>query len=71
MTNKGSSVDFFVRNANELKKYCSEIWVDGGVRKKSDIETAYYLGASQVLVARPFITDICFKGEIDLTRFVE
>ena len=42
-------------NAEELKKYCNEIWVDGGIRTREDIQTALYYGADQVIMARPLI----------------
>lgn len=54
-TRKGSTGRFLAENAGELKKYCKEIWVDGGIRNKNDIQTALFLGADQVILARPFI----------------
>lgn len=55
----GSSADFLAKKGRELRNYCGEIWVDGGVRKKRDIEIASFLGASEVLIGRPFITALC------------
>lgn len=54
-TRIGSTAEFLKKNAVELKKYCKEIWVDGGIRIKEDIQTALYLGADQVIMARPLI----------------
>lgn len=54
-TRLGSTADFLKENAAELKKYCKEIWVDGGIRTKEDIQTALFLGADQVIMARPLI----------------
>ena len=54
-TEIGSSADFLVKNAQLLKNYCKEIWIDGGIRSKLDIQTAIFYGASQVIMARPFI----------------
>ena len=54
-TEIGSSADFLVKNAQLLKNYCKEIWIDGGIRSKLDIQTAIFHGASQVIMARPFI----------------
>ena len=54
-----------------LKKYCSEIWVDGGIRCKKDVELAYYYGASQVLLARPFIKNYCYNGYVGISDFIE
>ena len=54
-TRIGSTARFLAENAGELKKYCKEIWVDGGIRTKQDIQTALYYGADQVIAARPLI----------------
>lgn len=54
-TRKGSTGLFLKENGAELKKYCSEIWIDGGLRCLKDLQTAVFYGASQVILARPFI----------------
>ena len=54
-TRIGSTGDFLVQHASELKKYCKQIWVDGGIRTLADVQTALYYGADQVIIARPFI----------------
>ncbi len=54
-TRIGSTADFLVEHEVELKKYCKEIWVDGGIRTREDIQTALYYGADQVILARPLI----------------
>ena len=54
-TRIGSTADFLAQHAAELKKYCKEIWVDGGIRTREDIQTALYYGADQVIMARPLI----------------
>jgi isopentenyl diphosphate isomerase/L-lactate dehydrogenase-like FMN-dependent dehydrogenase len=54
-TRIGSTADFLVEHEVELKKYCKEIWVDGGIRTREDIQTALYYGADQVIMARPLI----------------
>ena len=54
-TRVGSTAQFLAEHAKELKKYCKEIWVDGGIRTKQDVQTALYYGADQVIVARPLI----------------
>jgi len=58
-TDIGSSAEFLARRGRELRNYCGEIWVDGGIRKQRDVEIASFLGASEVLVGRPFITALC------------
>lgn len=54
-TRIGSTAQFLAEKASELKKYCKEIWVDGGIRTKQDVQTALYYGANQVIAARPLI----------------
>ena len=54
-TRVGSTAQFLAENAKELKKYCKEVWVDGGIRTKQDIQTALYYGADQIIMARPLI----------------
>jgi isopentenyl diphosphate isomerase/L-lactate dehydrogenase-like FMN-dependent dehydrogenase len=54
-TRIGSTAQFLAEKASELKKYCKEIWVDGGIRTKQDVQTALYYGADQVIAARPLI----------------
>ena len=54
-TRIGSTAHFLTDKASELKKYCKEIWVDGGIRTKENVQTALYYGADQVIMARPLI----------------
>ncbi len=54
-TRIGSTASFLSQYSEELKKYCKEIWVDGGIRTHEDIQTALYYGANQVIMARPLI----------------
>lgn len=68
-TEKGSTAKLLKEVGHSLKKYCSEIWVDGGIRCKKDIELASYYGATQVLVARPFIKNYCFEKQIKVEDF--
>ena len=63
-TREGSTALFLAEHGGELKKYCGELWVDGGIRTKEDIQTALYYGASHVLVVRPFIAAL-IKGGIE------
>ena len=54
-TRIGSTGDFLAKHATELKKYCKQLWVDGGIRTILDVQTALYYGADKVIIARPFI----------------
>ena len=54
-TRIGSTAQFLAEHAEELKNYSSEIWVDGGIRTREDIQTALYYGADQIIMARPLI----------------
>jgi 4-hydroxymandelate oxidase len=48
-----------------------EIYVDGGVRRGSDVLKAIALGARAVLVGRPILWGLCVGGEQDATRVLE
>jgi len=61
-TETGSSGNFLLKNAAFLKTHCSQIWIDGGIRTASHVRTAFALGASKVLVGRPFVTALCSGG---------
>lgn len=61
-TREGSTADFLAKYARELKNYCDEIWVDGGVRTKEDVQTAIFFGADKVIIARPFIASLVANG---------
>ena len=66
-TRIGSTADFLAANASELKKYCGQIWVDGGIRTRQDVQTALYYGADQVIAARPLIRatfDDCYDDAV-------
>ena len=65
-TRVGSTAQFLVEHAKERKKYCNEIWVDGGIRTKQNIQTALYYGADQVIMARPLIR-ATFDGHYEET----
>lgn len=54
-TRKGSTADFLAAEGPKLKKYCDQLWIDGGIRTRRDIQTALYYGADQVIMARPLI----------------
>ena len=58
-TETGSTAEFLQANAKILKSCCEELWVDGGIRKKRDIQVAVSLGAKKCLAARPFISALC------------
>ena len=51
-TRKGSTADFLAAEGSKLKKYCDQLWIDGGLRTRRDIQTALYYGADQVIMAR-------------------
>ncbi len=51
-TRKGSTADFLAAEGTKLKKYCDQLWIDGGIRTRRDIQTALYYGADQVIMAR-------------------
>ncbi len=61
-TETGSTAEFLLKYAKELKKYCGQLWVDGGIRSPLDVATASFLGADQILIGRPFVTALCKGG---------
>lgn len=67
----GSTAMFLKEYGPELKNYCGELWVDGGLRTKKDILTASYFGVSEVMLGRPFITALCRGGEAEVKKMVE
>lgn len=70
-TEKGSTAVFLEKNASKLKKYCSELWVDGGIRCATDAKVAKFLGANKILVGRPFISALCKGGKEGMKRAIE
>lgn len=62
-TLQGSTARFLEKNASELKKYCKELWIDGGIRKIQDVKKALSYGADKILLGRPFITALCLKKD--------
>ncbi|MBQ9205289.1 MAG: alpha-hydroxy-acid oxidizing protein [Treponema sp.] len=65
-TRKGSTAEFLAKYGSEIKKYCGELWVDGGIRTARDVATAQALGANCVLVGRPFASALCHGGAKEL-----
>lgn len=70
-TRKGSTASLLKEAGPILKKCCGQLWVDGGIRKKRDIELASFYGADQVLVARPFIKNWCYNGYVGIDEFIK
>ena len=62
-TEKGSTGAFLRENRGFIKNNCSEIWIDGGIRNKKHLHLAARLGASSVLLGRPFASALCSGGE--------
>ncbi len=69
-TEISSTAQFLLKHGKTLSNYCNEIWVDGGIRFKEDIQTALALGAQKVMVARPFITALCKGGNKEFINMV-
>ena len=57
-TRIGSTAEFLVQYGAEIKKHCGQIWVDGGIRHKKDIQIATAYGADEVLIGRLFATTL-------------
>ena len=54
----GSTAEFLKEYGKKLSQFCQQIWVDGGIRTEKDVELALALGASQVLIGRPVISQM-------------
>lgn len=63
-TRTGSTAEFLASNAKELHGICKEIWVDGGIRTKRDVQTALYFGADKVALARPLIAALISEKKV-------
>lgn len=70
-TRVGSSAEFLENYGEELKKYCKEIWIDGGIRTKEDIQTALYFGADRVILARPIISALTKGGAEEVEKLIK
>jgi len=68
-TGRGSSASFLETFGPELKGYCSELWVDGGIRSRSDLASAGILGASVALIARPVISSLLREGPAGIKKW--
>ena len=58
----GSTASFLSEHGEELRNYCGELWVDGGIRRHNDLLAAGYYGVKEVMVGRPFISALCHGG---------
>lgn len=67
----GSTAEFLETHAKELKKYCKELWVDGGLRTFQDLQVAKYLGADEVMLGRPFITALCLSSTPGVCKMIK
>ncbi len=63
-TKRGSTAEFLAENADFLKKFCNELWIDGGIRNFTDEKKALSYGADCVLLGRPFISALCKNKEL-------
>ena len=61
-TRRGSTAGFLMEYGRRLASVCGELWIDGGIRCRDDVRIAGMLGASQVMVGRPFISALCRGG---------
>lgn len=69
-TEEGSTADFLKKYGSQLKDSCGEIWVDGGIRKKRDVQVAKSLGAKKCLVARSWISRLVTGGPLSMEEAI-
>lgn len=65
-TEQGSTARFLEKNASELKNYCKELWIDGGIRNIQDVKKALSYGTNKILLGRPFISALCLKKDFEI-----
>ncbi len=70
-TVQGATADFLAQYGRELAQYTGAIWVDGGIRNGRDLLVASALGASEVLIGRPFITALLKYGLLGITQVLQ
>lgn len=61
-TEHGSTARFLAAYGRELRNHCGELWVDGGIRRRHDLEAAASFGVREVMIGRPFITALLKHG---------
>jgi isopentenyl diphosphate isomerase/L-lactate dehydrogenase-like FMN-dependent dehydrogenase len=59
----GSTANFLALYGKVLAANSGEVWVDGGVRRRADLVAAWRLGASCVMIGRPFISALLKSRE--------
>jgi len=62
-TRRGSTVDFLAKYGKEIASHTGEIWIDGGIRKRRDLEVAASFGAAEVMIGRPVISALMKDGD--------
>lgn len=70
-TRVGSTAEFLRDHIQMLRSCCKEVWVDGGIRTRRDIQTALFLGADKVLIARSFISAVCLGGAAKMETLIK
>ena len=70
-TVQGSTVSFLATYGKELIKHTGTIWIDGGIRKRRDIRIAGNLGATEVMIGRPFIMALLKDGHKGIKKYLE
>lgn len=61
-TLRGSTVAYLAEHGAELARHTGSVWIDGGIRKRHDLETAARLGASEVMLGRSCISALLKSG---------
>jgi isopentenyl diphosphate isomerase/L-lactate dehydrogenase-like FMN-dependent dehydrogenase len=69
-TDVASTAAFLARHGAELARFAGEVWVDGGLRTRRDLQAARALGAREVLIGRPFVTALVRGGPEGIARLL-
>lgn len=70
-TDRGSTARFLQKWGKTLSGLCGELWVDGGIRTRRDLEVARSLGAVEVMIGRPFVIALLEDKEMGIEQRVK
>jgi isopentenyl diphosphate isomerase/L-lactate dehydrogenase-like FMN-dependent dehydrogenase len=64
----GSTIQFLSDYGARLSKSCGELWIDGGIRKRRDLEVCAGFGVAEVMMGRPAISCL-LRGRGELKKY--
>lgn len=70
-TRRGCTADYLAEYGKELARYAGEVWVDGGLRSRSDLCAAQALGAPEVMIGRACIYALLKDKEQGIKHWID